>query len=81
MNWFRTRRDQLELSQSKVVREFFKIGKEITISAISGWERGQVPNVDHVDAIAAVYKVTPQKVLSVIHEMSKARQEAATTGK
>lgn len=67
-NFFRTRREQLGLSQSDVS---FMLHK--TVSAISGWERGQVPSIDLVDELARVYQVTPRKILDVMHEMARAR--------
>jgi transcriptional regulator with XRE-family HTH domain len=73
-NWFKRRREELKLSQSKVVQEFFKLGTEITIGAVSGWERGQVPHIDYVDAIASVYRTNTPKVLSVMHRMAVARK-------
>lgn len=75
-NWFKQRREERGLSQSEVVHEFYKLGKTITVGAVSGWERGQVPSIDFVDAIASVYQVTTSKILAVMHEMAKARTQA-----
>jgi transcriptional regulator with XRE-family HTH domain len=61
-NFFRARREELGLSQSDISFELRK-----TIGAISGWERGNVPSIDLVDGLARVYRVTPRKILDVMH--------------
>jgi transcriptional regulator with XRE-family HTH domain len=71
-NFFRARREELGLSQSDISFELRK-----TIGAISGWERGNVPSIDLVDGLARVYRVTPRKILDVMHEMARARTAVA----
>lgn len=75
-NTFRDWRDAMQMSQSEISYEFVRYGRPLTAATISGWERGQVPDIDLVDAIAAVYKKTARQVLDVMHEMAQPRAEA-----
>lgn len=74
-NFFRARRKALGMSMGDIV--FALRPLRITVSAISGWERGQVPSIDLVDDIARVYQVPVRKVLDAMHEMARARTRNA----
>ncbi len=78
-NFFKQRREELNLSQHDIVHEFHPT--RITVGAVSGWERGQVPNLNYVDDIARVYRVTPRKVLEVLHEMARERSNPPVAAK
>lgn len=79
-NFFRARREELDMSQTDVVRAFMP--SLITTGAISGWERGQVPSIDLVDDLARVYQVSTRKILEVLHEMARERTaKPAAAGK
>jgi len=64
-NYFKAAREKVGLSQFEAA---VKIG--VTASAVSGWERGQVPRLNLVDSICKVYRLAESEVLRVMKEMS-----------
>jgi transcriptional regulator with XRE-family HTH domain len=68
-NFFKRRREELGLSQFQMA---LKTG--VSVGAISGWERGQIPSIDLVSSIASSYQVATRQVLDVMLEMSESRK-------
>jgi transcriptional regulator with XRE-family HTH domain len=69
MNFFEKRRKDLELSQMDVARA---VG--CWPQSVGQWESGVcLPGLDKVDALAAVLKVSPERVLAEMKDLAVAK--------
>jgi len=61
-NWFRTRRDQLGLTQRQIALEL-----GCTVASVSNWERGEaLPRLGQAPNLARVYQVSIDDIIRAI---------------
>ena len=57
-------REQKNLSQEKLAKEFAKSFLDVSTNAISGWEKGKsIPDIDKLNFLADFYGVTVDDIL------------------
>lgn len=69
-NFFRTRRDELGLTQRRIA-----VALDVTVQAVSSWERSEsFPRISMLMRLAEVYKTTPERIGKEMAQ--QARQQA-----
>lgn len=76
-NFIKERADELGLSSEDIAFELRRShNHKLTSAAVRAWFAGTVPALELAEPLAAVLKLTKQRVLSGMHEMAKDRQQA-----
>lgn len=73
-SWFYHRRIEMNLSQGDILHKLYQRGLHYSIGAVSGWDRGQVPGIELVPDLAAIYEVTEAEILDAMNQCAKDRK-------